>query len=444
MYVSWRNQDAQNQAAQTDGGEPQKKDDKLRLQIDGQLFEVSKWVPWHPGGEVIRKWHDRDATQVFTALHGPEAWEKLKAYKYQPADLKEAAGIRAPSRNDLDLRALRKQVEDAGLMKTNWLWYVYKTVTTFAFVFAGIAATLLGHSLIGAVLIGIGLQQLGWLGHDYCHHMVFQERRYNRWMGYFSGNILQGFSQRWWADRHNTHHAITNVLDSDPDVDNVPLFAWDELELANVPQWARRFMVYQQYYFVPWTPFLRLIWCLMSIIFVATLPKHANHKYRAYYKIEAITLALHWAWYIPVMLMAESPTRFFFITQFIPGAGIALVVFLNHYSCKKYLTVADDFDFASLVCRTTRNITPGLVTDWWFGGLNYQIEHHMFPNMPRHNLSKATKYVKQYCKDHKIPYLVSDASEALTHILTQLGDVAALMAKQEAAHEEKALHAHTE
>jgi fatty acid desaturase len=69
---------------------------------------------------------------------------------------------------------------------------------------------------------------------------------------------------------------------------------------------------------------------------------------------------------------------------------------------------------------TSRNIRGGCLTDWFLGGLNYQIEHPLFPSMPRPNLRLAQPLVRAHCQDVGIPFvetgLVDSYRQALHHL----------------------------
>merc|ERR1719324_1909517 len=82
--------------------------------------------------------------------------------------------------------------------------------------------------LVSAVIMGLFWQQCGWLSHDFLHHQVFDKRGWGNAFGYFLGNFYQGFSTAWWKNKHNTHHAVPNVLHGDPDIDTLPFLAWGE------------------------------------------------------------------------------------------------------------------------------------------------------------------------------------------------------------------------
>jgi len=299
----------------------------------------------------------------------------------------------------------------------------------------GTIATYYGHWIMGAVLFGIGFQQLGWLGHDACHQGLTPNRRLNNALGYFFGNILNGFSVNWWKDRHNSHHAITNVLDSDPDVDNLPLFVWSEYDLLKVtPDSFAAFIVpYQHWYFIPWTSTLKLIWALQTFVFLKN-PVGQNKSYLKSLTAERLTIISHYILMYFVLRMCPSFTSavlFFIISQSISGAGIALIVFMNHYACEQFTKLdGKEADFLKLQLYGTKNIDPGLVMDWLAGGLNYQVEHHLFPTIPRHNLSKVKPFVEDFCKNNQLPYLSYSYTTCITSIIERLSKIAHIYRKQ--------------
>jgi len=287
-----------------------------------------------------------------------------------------------------------------------------------------------GYSwFISAILLGIGYQQSGWLGHDFCHHQVFKKRKLNNFFAYLTGNVLAGFSVNWWKDRHNTHHAATNILDGDPDIDNLPLFSWSEKDLHRAAEYplAEIILPYQQYYFLIFTPFLKLIWGFQSVFWLKD-DTTQNNSYLKSRRAEFITLGIHWGCLFALVFMYvpwKAWLLYILLSEFIGGAGIALVVFMNHYACEKYVKEdGKNNDFIRNQLETTKNITPGIITDWICGGLNYQIEHHLMPTIPRHNLSKVRPMVMEYCKQNNVPYLTQDFLSCLSDIESTLTRVA--------------------
>jgi fatty acid desaturase len=410
--------------------------------IDNKKYDISKWENYHPGGkEILQKYYGLDATQVFYAFHGEHAFKKLNNLPViEQTSLDQDPILR-------EFRVLKAKIEDAGLMKASPVYYTYKTVTTLLFLIASIILLFVDSSywLLSAISMGMFFQQAGWLSHEYCHHQIFSNRKFNDSMGYFMGNLLQGFSVTWWKERHNCHHASTNILEADPDIDNLPLFIWTKQDFERFQGWdllgpnttkiLKHTLPYQAYYFLPFCNLLRLIWCLQSARFVADMKDHENKVYQSRSTLEKSLLIGHWSWYMAVLLFLVPWTftakiSFFFITQFIGGFGIAIIVFFNHYACEHFGINAqtdENLNFVELQLRTTRNGNPSVLLDWFAGGLNYQIEHHLFPTLPRHNLTKVSYMIKEFCKEQNIPYQCEDFFYGVYLIHKQLHETGLLL-----------------
>jgi len=287
-----------------------------------------------------------------------------------------------------------------------------------------------GWWVLGALVTGVGFQQVGWLGHDIAHHNFTKNRRLNNALSYIVGNMLGGFSTNWWKNRHNTHHAITNVLDADPDIDNLPLFVWQESDLVRVPDsWFASMVVsYQEFYFVPWTSLLKLIWLIQSVMFVLT-PSLQNKSFMKVLFWERLTLALNILWMLGVSWYTPSWTSFFgyyLLSQAVGGAGIALIVFMNHYALEMNEPPRRvDANFLELQLCGTRNVFPHPIMNWLSGGLNLQIEHHLFPTMPRNRLLETRPLVKQFCKDNGLRYDEMSYWDCLVEVERKLHRVSA-------------------
>jgi fatty acid desaturase len=302
-------------------------------------------------------------------------------------------------------RELRAKLMKEGWFESSKLWYIYKTTETLGLTVLGLVLAAHGHWVLGGLLLGLGYQQQGWLSHDYCHQQVFKSRRLNNFFAYFCGSVCSGYSVNWWKERHNTHHAITNVLDADPDIDNLPLFVWDVNDFSrikNVPG-AAALVPYQHYYFVPWTMTLKLIWCIQSLFFVKTKQSTAWNNVAHF---EKMCLTIHYT-FLTIFCFLYLPSigaaiAFLLLAEFVGGAGIANIVFMNHYGMEHPKEL--NTNFVSLQLTTTTDIDPSLWMNWFSGGLNLQIEHHLFPTMPRHNLLKLRPIVQKFCKDNGLPY----------------------------------------
>ena len=118
---------------------------------------------------------------------------------------------------------------------------------------------------------------------------------------------------------------------------------------------------------------------------------------------------------------------YFLISQLGGGFLVALVVSYNHNSCVKFSEQSPILNnFAALHILTTRNMRPSVFVDWFWGGLNYQIEHHLFPTMPRPNLNRCSQMVKRFCAKNGLPYLVDNYWDGYEESLKLLRNVSRL------------------
>jgi fatty acid desaturase len=411
------------------------KRDALPLTIDGTTYDVSAWVNHHPGGaQIIENYRNRDATDVFMVMHSQQALNKLK--RMPVMEPSSPLTPKSPS-DDIseDFRKLRNSMVEKGMFNASPLFYVYKSLTTVALGAVGVLMVMyLQWYYVSAMFLGLCYQQLGWVAHDYAHHQVFTNRDYGNLGGLFFGNVLQGYSLTWWKDRHNGHHAATNVQGHDPDIDNLPVLAWSPEDVKNAGPGTRNIIKYQQYYFLPTIAILRFIWCFQSILGVMSYKTDSkNLYYKRQYRREAAGLALHWI-LKSVFLFCYMPSfltglAFFLISECLGGFGIAIVVFLNHYPLDKVEeSVWDGHGFCAGQILTTMNIQRGLITDWFFGGLNYQIEHHLWPNLPRHHLKAVSFEVEKLCQKHNLPYRAPPMHTGVAQLLGYLGKIAQLAA----------------
>jgi len=197
---------------------------------------------------------------------------------------------------------------------------------------------------------------------------------------------------------------------------------------------ARFFVAYQPALFFPILGVARLAWCTSSIRF--NLGDKVLNKNQA--MVEKVTLALHYVWLIALVYNTCSLFHaFLFILSAECGCGLllAFVFTVNHNGMPVYTPEeAKKFDFYQLQILTGRDVISNPWSDWFTGGLNYQVEHHMFPTLPRHNFYMSQPLVEELCKKHNVPFhkttLVGGTSEILAR-LSQLSKAAGKIRRME-------------
>ncbi|CAM6098804.1 unnamed protein product [Calypogeia fissa] len=393
--------------------------------INDKVYDVTQFGKDHPGGPVIFTQAGRDGTDYFRVFHSAKAWTYLQ--EYYIGDLKNVE----PMSDVLsEYRELRRVLLKAQLFKSSKFYYFYKSLGNLAILAASLWIISAYDSFLSvlssAFLLGLFWQQCGWLSHDFLHHQVTEDRWLNTMIGgLFWGNFMQGYSVGWWKTKHNVHHAATNECDEkfnpvDPDIDTVPLLAWSKDILATVDnEFFRSIIRIQHILFFPLLFLARFSWLHSSW-------EHARlyDMSKAMRILERGCLVLH---YVALVAIAFSclPVRmaisWLFLSQLSCGGLLSIVFVLSHNGMDVY---NDPRDFVRAQVTSTRNIEGNFFNDWFTGGLNRQIEHHLFPTLPRHNLKKVAPYVKALCQKHGIHYEELSLWTGICRVFMRLVEVA--------------------
>merc|ERR1712146_172949 len=200
--------------------------------------------------------------------------------------------------------------------------------------------------------------------------------------------------------KHNAHHAVPNLhastptaADGDPDIDTMPILAWTlkMAETAKESKWGRFMIKYQAVFYFPALLFARLAWAHQSWVFVfggwgqhsvkGAKQDQANMKYPT---LEKIALVCHYTFFGWVMsnMAPLNALAYFLVAQTVCGLFLAIVFGLGHNGMAVY-PANQRPDFWKLQVSTTRNVTSNPFVDWFCGGLQYQVDHHLFPTLPR-------------------------------------------------------------
>lgn len=408
----------------------------------GKVYDISGWKN-HPGGSVVFTHAGDDFTDVFAAFHPSSSYEWLEKFYIGDVDVKSITKPKQQQDFEQAYRDLRVKLEEAGLFEASIPYYIFKISFNVAMWALSVACVTQSDSplvhFIGATIMGLFWQQCGWLAHDFLHHQVFKNRDLNNLLGVLIGNLFQGFSVGWWKSKHNAHHAVPNLHESspdshdgDPDIDTMPLLAWS-LQMAKGAKdtaMARFFVKYQAIMYFPLLIFARLAWAQQSYLFVfggnlwSTKGAKEDRERNKIRSIEKIGLLGYYAY--NVWLMSRLPPLealgFFLWSQMTGGFFLALVFGVGHNGMSVYSAAARP-DWWKLQVSTTRNITSNWFVDWFCGGLQYQVEHHLFPTIPRHNLGKVNQIVTAFCKEQGVSYHEAGMYDGNMEVLQHLEKV---------------------
>jgi fatty acid desaturase len=317
---------------------------------------------------------------------------------------------------------LMHRVRAAGLLERRLGYYLTKiAVTGGLFVAAWTVFVVLGDSwwqLAVAGFLAVVFTQIGFIGHDAGHRQIFRSKRANYLVGLVHGNLAIGLSYGWWVDKHNRHHANPNQEDKDPDID-IGALAFTAGQARAKRGRATRFIArHQRYLFFPLL-LLEAVQLHVSSV-QAVAGRGLRHRW-----LEALTLGLHAAGYLTAVLLVLSPVKaivFLVVQQALFGLYLGCAFAPNHKGMPM-LAAGDRTDFLHRQVLTSRNVRGNWLVDLSLGGLNYQIEHHLFPSMPRPNLRHAQPLVKAFCRRHDVSYCETTLLRSYAKALRHLHDV---------------------
>lgn len=262
-------------------------------------------------------------------------------------------------------------------------------------------------------------------------------------IGIVVGPLLTGLSTAWWKHSHNAHHVVTNSTTHDPDIQHMPALAITDSFWRNggtfssyhqrffkFDNFAKFMISYQQYLFLPIMAIAR--WNLYVQGFSLLLNTRAKVENRY---LELIATAIYWTWLSALVSFLPSwqlRAIFLIVSHNVTGI-LHIQITLSHFSMPTYEGRVFDApageEFIRQQCYTSMDVDTDWYDDWFHGGLQFQLAHHMFPRVPRHNLKRVQQMLQRLCLEHGVEYRKVSWWHGFFAILTTLED-AALKARE--------------
>ncbi len=311
---------------------------------------------------------------------------------------------RGPATASSDFSALAHQVQALGLMRRRYGYYASKLGLLLGLLAGcGLAGRLLGNSwaqLVVAVALALVLTQLAFLGHDAAHRQIFVSGRRNDAASLLIATGLVGISYGWWRSKHGRHHARPNTVGSDPDID-LPAVAFTPEQVQQRRYgWSRWLARHQGAFFFP-------------LLLLEGLSLHVSGFRRLLGRepverrwLELSLLTVRLGGYVGLLFWVLPPGKaaaFLGLQLAVFGFYLGAAFAPNHIGMP-LVARGLKLDFLRRQVLMSRNIAGGRVLSTAMGGLNYQIEHHLFPSMARPFLRQAQPLVAAYCAELRIPY----------------------------------------
>ena len=406
--------------------------------LGGSVYDVSGFDS-HPGGSaILEQCAGKDVTDAFKVNHTDDVWGVVEKYY-----LGEVVDAKAPNALMKEFHELDARFKSDGLYETELSFYV-KMGLWYASLFAVVLLPFVGAveqtwawMAVSSVALGLFWQQLAFLGHDLGHNAVFHDRLTGDYLGSLFVVLGFGVSGQWWKQNHNVHHIVTNSINGDPDIQYLPLFMVDSAmakgfySLYHKTRFAydkaAQFLVgYQHILYLPVMALARHNLYLQSWIFVLT-GKDVRRRY-----VEAAVLVLY-AWWLAELVLRIEDSNMAWMWWFVSHSTCGILhvqITLSHFSMECFETqhgtihrTAED-DFVRHQCATSLDVDCHPWMDWFHGGLHFQVVHHLWPRLPRHNLREIRdKYLVPLCKKHNVEYhqlpFFPAVGKTLTHMKAQ-------------------------
>ncbi len=297
---------------------------------------------------------------------------------------------------------LKRVVSDAGLLEKQPFYYSWKITLLFGLLACSVAFLFVTRSLplqlLNAAVFAFVFGQLGLLGHDAGHNQIFRQDRWNTFLGRLCGNLVLGMGLDWWRNHHNAHHGKPNQEGFDPDAD-IPLLAFTSAQALRRRGFAKWCMQNQAYIM----PFMA---CFQVFdLHHGTVEFLIKRRSRSPY-VESALLVAHVVFFGGVLFYTQGILQgllFILVQRVISGVYLAAIFAPNH-TAMPVLTAEEQMDFLLQQVLTSRNVRPPRPLSFLFGGLHLQIEHHLFPTMPRNQLRRAQPIIRAFCEQNGISY----------------------------------------
>ncbi|MCB9303084.1 MAG: acyl-CoA desaturase [Lewinellaceae bacterium] len=264
------------------------------------------------------------------------------------------------------------------------------------------------------LLMGVGIAGIGMaVMHDANHGAYSSKETVNDLIGYLL-NLVGGCASYWKVQHNVLHHTYTNIQGHDEDISRVKIMRFS----PHAPK--MKMHRYQHYYAWPLYGFMTLLWVTTKEFsqlfeFREKGLLHGKFRFRKMLLEVVLTKILYFAYILvlPMLILPFSPGFIllsFFSMHFVGGLILSLVFQPAHVLEGNDYPLPDEEGrmenhWAIHQLRTTADFgQDNKLLSWYVGGLNFQIEHHLFPNICHVHYRALSKIVRQTAEEFHLPY----------------------------------------
>ncbi|KAJ3194111.1 hypothetical protein HK101_003447 [Irineochytrium annulatum] len=422
-------------------------DKEVLIIFSNKVYNLTKWVKHHPGGDLaILHMNGRDATDVILAYHPDWAIEKKMPHfcigELPASDILNPALTTPESKRvSTSYRLLDARIRRMGLYKTDFGFYFQEALKFLVIWVSAITIALLWPSSTIAVLTSAFLcatlwQQAAFVAHDAGHSGITHDAWTDTVFGVCLGNFLGGVSLGWWKKNHNVHHIVTNHPEHDPDIQHMPFLAVTARfaeslhstyykRTMDFDALARTMVPLQHYLFY-------VLLCFGRFNLYVNSWQHVLGKGAVpHRRLEMAGLVFFLIWYGSLMSRLGS---WQLVVAHIMVSHMATMILhvqitLSHFGMDT--SVQEGETYAEMALRTSMDVECPTWMDWFHGGLQFQVEHHLFPRVPRHNLRLIKPLVQEFARENGLEFHSFTFTEGnkfvIRHLRTVAGQIKALV-----------------
>ena len=334
------------------------------------------------------------------------------------------------------LRELHAELARHGLFETShfWRWKLLIWLPTLLLTYVGMVALPFGPLwLLLAPIAAVAQLTMGFVGHDAGHYALSRLRWVNDVWGQIGMTLLCGMSFGFWRSRHNRHHAHCQEVTGDQEVSGDPDMHFGFLfsVYPNSASWqtplGRMFLRVQKWAFWPLAAFY---WVTLRYDAIRDLFQRPRET-----KVDRFLLPLHWVLLlvVPALIWSWPAAILAYVTVSCLSSLMTAAVFIPNHIGMRRLERGETIGYFEQQVTTSRNITnlPGF--DFFFGGLNSQIEHHLFPRVAHHRYRAMRPIVRAFCRERGLAYEEASFGRALATVGRHLGAMTAAYAASRSA-----------
>ncbi|UNX54589.1 acyl-CoA desaturase [Georgenia sp. TF02-10] len=346
---------------------------------------------------------------------GPQPTDPRPSARRTPGSVRE--------RQVSDFTALTARVQQAGLMRRAYGYYWSKLIgLTAAGLGLAVAFVLIGNTwwqVITAVALALLMTQIAFLGHDAAHRQIFVSGKWNEWVSLVVVNLFTGMGLGWWNRKHNKHHAAPNKTGADPDLESGVLAFTPDAAAARRTRLGRWLATKQGYFFYP---LLLLEGVNLHVQGIKRVLSRGEVKRRW---VELAFISVRVLSYFALVFLVLSPGKavvFVAVQLAVFGLYMGLSFAPNHIGMP-LVPPTTKIDFLRRQVLMSRNITGGRWVDTFMGGLNFQVEHHLFPSMARPNLRRVAPLVRAHCEQLGVRYTETSMAQSFRAVTAYINRV---------------------